>query len=86
MRSIGVFEAKTHLSELLADAERGETIVITRKGEPVAELGPIRASADARARARRAYEMLARVAEDVERHGGPVSHEQIKEWINEGRP
>ena len=41
MRSVGSFEAKTHLSELLASVERGEEIVITRRGTPVARLLPI---------------------------------------------
>ena len=30
MESIGLFEAKTHLSELIARAERGEEVIITR--------------------------------------------------------
>ena len=30
MESIGLFEAKTHLSELVARAERGEEVIITR--------------------------------------------------------
>ena len=38
---IGSFEAKTHLSELLQKVERGESFVITRRGKPVAELGPV---------------------------------------------
>ncbi len=41
MRSVGSFEAKTHLSELLVSVERGEEIVITRRGTPVARLLPI---------------------------------------------
>ena len=46
MREVGVLEAKTHLSALVADVERGgETIVITRHGKPVAELTPSRAVA-----------------------------------------
>ncbi len=40
MESIGAFEAKTHLSELLQRAERGEEITITRHGRPVARLVP----------------------------------------------
>jgi len=40
MESIGSFEAKTHLPALLERASRGETIVITRHGKPVARLGP----------------------------------------------
>ena len=34
MRQVGAFEAKTHLSELLDAASRGETISITRRGGP----------------------------------------------------
>ena len=35
MREVGVLEAKTHFSKLLAEAEAGEDIVITRNGKPV---------------------------------------------------
>ena len=38
MRSVGSFKAKTHLSELFASVERGEEIMITRRGTPVARL------------------------------------------------
>ena len=41
MREVGAFEAKTHLSELLAAAEAGETVTITRRGTPVARLVPV---------------------------------------------
>lgn len=41
MREIGSFEAKTHLSELLAAVERGESFTITRRGKPVAVLQPV---------------------------------------------
>lgn len=38
MREVGAFEAKTHLSALLDEVARGETIIITRRGRPVAQL------------------------------------------------
>ncbi len=38
MKSVDMAEAKIRLSELLDEVERGETIVITRQNEPVAEL------------------------------------------------
>ena len=41
MGSIGAFEAKTHLSELLDRVARGEKIVITRHGVPAAMLVPV---------------------------------------------
>jgi antitoxin (DNA-binding transcriptional repressor) of toxin-antitoxin stability system len=39
-KSVGVHEAKTHLSRLLEDVAAGEEIVITRRGSAVASLGP----------------------------------------------
>lgn len=41
MREVGAFEAKTHLSELLAAVEAGETVTITRRGKAVAQLVPV---------------------------------------------
>lgn len=53
MRKLGVFEAKNKLSELIEQAEQGQTIVLTRNGKPVAELGPIGAHSRAKAAAER---------------------------------
>ena len=41
MTTISAYEAKTHLPRLLRAAERGETVIITRHGKPVAHLGPV---------------------------------------------
>jgi prevent-host-death family protein len=38
MTTVGAFEAKTHLAALLDRVERGEEVVITRRGKPVARL------------------------------------------------
>lgn len=40
MRTVGAFEAKTQLSALLDVVERGEEVLITRHGKPVARLVP----------------------------------------------
>ena len=40
MREVQSSGAKTHLTQLLTDVERGETIVITRHGRPIARLVP----------------------------------------------
>lgn len=40
MKSIGAFEAKTHFSELLDRVSQGEVFTVTRRGKPVAKLGP----------------------------------------------
>ncbi len=39
-KSVGVHEAKTHLSRLIEDVAAGEEVVITRRGEAVACLVP----------------------------------------------
>lgn len=41
VRMVGAYEAKTHLSELLDDVARGETITITKHGTPVAMMVPV---------------------------------------------
>ncbi len=41
MQTIGVFEVKTHLSALLDQVEKGEQILITKHGRPVAKLVPV---------------------------------------------
>jgi prevent-host-death family protein len=44
MATVGAFEAKTKLSELLDRVQRGEEIVITRHGKPAARLVPAHAA------------------------------------------
>ena len=44
MTRISAYEAKTHLPRLLRAAEHGETVIITRHGKPVAQLGPVQES------------------------------------------
>jgi prevent-host-death family protein len=41
-REATVHEAKTHLSRLLAEVEAGGTVIITRRGKPVAKLEAVR--------------------------------------------
>ncbi|HOO46644.1 MAG TPA: type II toxin-antitoxin system prevent-host-death family antitoxin [Deltaproteobacteria bacterium] len=40
MRTVGAYEAKTHLSNLLERVKKGERITITKHGVPVAVLQP----------------------------------------------
>lgn len=47
-KSVGVHEAKTHLSRLLEEVAAGEEVVITRRGEDVARLVPARRGATRR--------------------------------------
>jgi antitoxin (DNA-binding transcriptional repressor) of toxin-antitoxin stability system len=41
MNAVNVAEAKAHLSELLDRVERGEEVVITRRGKPVARVNRV---------------------------------------------
>ena len=41
MKQVNIHEAKTTLSQLVADVERGEEVVIARNGVPVARLVPV---------------------------------------------
>jgi prevent-host-death family protein len=41
MTTVTACEAKTHLPRLIRAVERGETVIITRYGIPVAKLSPI---------------------------------------------
>ena len=63
MQSIGAYEAKTHLPQLLDRVARGESLIITRHGHPVARLVPVENEARDRARraARRILERRARL-------------------------
>lgn len=47
MRKVGAYEAKTHLPSLLRAVEAGETVVITRRGVPIARIVPADAEAEA---------------------------------------
>ena len=44
MLTIGSFEAKTHLGQLLDKVAQGEKVTITKYGEPIAMLVPIKSS------------------------------------------
>lgn len=81
MTEIGLFEAKTRLSELVRQARTGESFVITQRGEPSAELGPIRHKN--RPDSRRIAEAIRRLREMPKIQG--VSHEELRSWIEEGR-
>ena len=41
MREIAASDAETHLPQLLEAVERGESLVITRHGHPIARLIPV---------------------------------------------
>ena len=77
MKTVGSYEAKTHLPRLLDEVAAGETITITKHGVPVATLSPIRPkreSARAAAQDLRAFR---------DRH--PLNDIKIRDLIEDGR-
>ena len=42
MHTVSVAKAKAHLSEILAEVETGEEVIITRRGVPVAKLSAVK--------------------------------------------
>lgn len=79
MREIGAFEAKNHLSALLEDAAAGETVIITKRGKPVAKLVPFNESEPESILD--AFDKLRAIRETLD----PVTTEEIIAWKNEGR-
>lgn len=41
MRSLSVKEVREQLSEILRDAEAGDSIIVTRYGTPIAQITPV---------------------------------------------
>lgn len=78
MGTVGVFEAKAHLGELLDRVERGESVTITRHGKPVALLVPT-APVQKRNRAEVIRDLL-----DFGK-GRKLEGMSIREMIEEGR-
>jgi prevent-host-death family protein len=77
--TVGAYEAKTRLSELLEKVAAGEEITITKHGAPVAKLVPVRreASAEERSAAIKRIQKLAT--------GLSLGGLKIKDLLSEGR-
>jgi prevent-host-death family protein len=80
---VGTFEAKNKLSELLDRVERGEQVVITRRGKPVAELVPFAVTEARRERSRQAMRGIRTLAKELKL--GPFDWEEWKQYRDEGR-
>jgi prevent-host-death family protein len=84
MKHVGMFAAKTNLSSLVEEVEKGGEVVLTRHGKPVAKL--VRAddpfTPEKIAERRQA---IAELREMARKRGLRVSHEEIKSWMEDGR-
>jgi prevent-host-death family protein len=77
MRTVGLFEAKQKLSELVDRASEGEQIGITRRGKLAAVIAPARAEADVR-------EVFEKI-EAIRKRIRPRKSVSMKSLIQEGR-
>jgi prevent-host-death family protein len=79
MKTIGAFEAKTHLSNLLSRVGKGESFVITKRGKAVARLSPVEPPAKG------PREIIDEFRKKYRKSLKPVSIEEIIEWKSMGR-
>lgn len=85
-RHVPISEFKDHASELVAAAERGEDIVITRHGKPAVRVSAIVAAEDHRKnRVRAALAQLAELRAAQRARGLSSTIEEMIAWKNEGR-
>jgi prevent-host-death family protein len=79
MQTIQASEAKTKFLSILDDVERGESVIVTRHGKPVARIIP-EAEVD-RDRVTRAMQSI----REIRKRTKPVSIEEILAMRDEGR-
>jgi prevent-host-death family protein len=85
MREVQASDAKTHLPQLLDDVERGEVILITRHGRPIAWLVPEVAHRKAEIQAAIDGILALRKGRTLRKESSPISPEEIRDLIDEGR-
>jgi len=80
MKQVNVHYAKTHLSKLLSEAEKGEEVFIARAGTAVAKLVPLDPGE------KRGRGLLKRmgVELDMSRFFEPLPEDELRRWEGEG--
>ena len=84
LTTIGAFDAKTRLSELLDRVEGGEVITITRHGVPIARLEPYAAAVDTK-KAQRSLDGLATLRQEFLAGGAGMTLREIRSALEDGR-
>ncbi len=79
MREIRASDAKTYLARLLDDVERGETLLITRHGRPIARILP-----EVNRRQEEIDEAIARIA-TLRKSTGRVTVDELRAARGKGR-
>lgn len=83
MKEVAVYEAKTRLSELLAEVERGEQVTITRRGQPIARL--VSATTAKRGAVSQRQQVAATIEALREQRKGVVLEGRLGDLIADGR-
>ena len=83
MREVQASDAKTHLPRLLDEVERGETIVITRYGRPIARIVP--EVSRCQIEIAKAVEELRTLRRSIADRGESLSWGELKTFRDEGR-
>jgi prevent-host-death family protein len=82
MKSVGSYEAKTHLPKLLSQVEKGESITITKRGKPIAVLSPAQ-----EAPRRDVKAVIEEMLAFRDKHGPVLGDDlTVREMIEQGRP
>ena len=86
MKHVGMFEAKTNLSSLVEEVEKGGEVIITRHGKPVAKLVRAEEEPHRPEDIARRKQAIAELREMARKRGGPrITQEEIKSWMEDGR-
>lgn len=87
MRHIPIAEFQDRASEIVAAAEAGEEIAITRDGREVVRLVAVEQEAEEHrlARQREAVEALLALREELRAKGVHATADEFTEWKNDGR-
>jgi prevent-host-death family protein len=80
-QQIGAFEAKTHFSQIIEKAEKGEDFIITRRGKPVAKIIPFKQEKEMTFK-----EAIEGMKELRKYYRGEPGSFNVREAIEEGRP
>ena len=82
MERVGMFEAKTHFSEIVDRVVReGQAVTVTRRGEPVVDITPTRVRSSTGMTRQQALEELDRLRGEVPK----MSRDEIADLIAQGR-
>ena len=80
--TIGMFEAKTRFSEIVATVVReGRRVIVTRRGKPVVQISRCPGDEDRQASRKRALEELRELRKELPK----MTKQEITDLIREGR-